>query len=196
MSLAGVPLGSWAEYRGRRGSGADTAFVQRFALVGREGDQYVVETEVRALDAPAAFTVTTRARIGTDQRFGDAGTFDAIQVGDHAPMQMPTVPQPAPLPAFGRLDPAHLVDEVMTATLGGGYKAKHFQYTLAPQGSYHVWMASEIPPLGVLKTEFVDASGTAAVMEYVRKGLDAHARIVAPVAPFDEERFMKQMTIL
>ncbi len=204
-----APVGSWADYAIKVGTGGDLTMKTRWAFLARDAQSNTVEL---TMDGPAAASPSIAATSAATARGKSGGRIVTrmvllpdpigagkpfreivVQLGDHEPLQVPLDMPGLPAQKFQNPDPKKLVDRPTITVAAGTFVTGHYRDVL-PDSVVDSWLNERVPPLGVVKivsTPRPDAVGPGGkplppvTMELLAHGKDARPTITRPPRPFD-----------
>ena len=197
--LSKVPMGTWAEYTVQRG---DSSRKVRYALVGKEGAAFVVESRS---ETGQGEKVLTRTVLDADPTQEGAVKKVVTQFGDADPMEMPAGRGAGPGGGGMRMgarylkpDPKALLGKENVKVAAGAFQADHYRTEGPRGGTLDYWLARDAGPFGLVKLQMErtpggpgagggDEGGGKVLVELASKGKGAKPELTRPAKPFDPE---------
>ncbi len=166
----------------------------RLALVGREGQNNVIETTIEGgMMAMMGGKMTAKMVLDKDL----AATGKAImQLSQGDPMEVPmNQPGAAPAAKLQMPNPKDLIGNETVKVKAGTFKTKHYR-TKNGGGTADMWFSDQVPPFGLVRMVGVGLQASAGgpqnvSMELLARGKNAKPTITKPAKPFDPSIFTR-----
>ena len=185
IDLAAAPVGSWAEYELKSGSGPTSMI--RWALVARNVVEATAE-DASLLQRGGMVTrwalVPERAADGFVERF-------VVQIGSNEPMNVPVSADNRR--RFSAVDPAAFLANETVTVRAGTFKAKHYRAVTPDGAPVDYWTSDEVPPFGAVRVEGTEKDGSRSIIELVSRGHGAKAAITRTPTSYDQAAINKQV---